>query len=79
VLAAQRGAGERRGGRKTSQKPRSGSGNQYRAAAEHGVKRGDTLTVDIDALAGGTGKGAGAGSSIDMYNNDVGQKSAINL
>ena len=61
VLAAQRGAGERRGGRTTSQKPHGGSGNQYRAAAEHGVKRGDTLTVDIDALAGGTGKGAGAG------------------
>ena len=61
MLAAQRGAGDRGSGRKMSQKPRSGSGNQYRAAAAHGVKRGDTLTVDIDAMAGGTGKGAGAG------------------
>ena len=32
-----------------------------REAAAHGVARGDTLTVDIHALAGGTGKGAGAG------------------
>ena len=40
---------------------RGGSANQYRAAAAHGVAQGDTLTVDIHALAGGTGKGAGAG------------------
>jgi predicted RNA-binding protein with TRAM domain len=61
VLAARRSDGGKRSGR--ARKPDSGgaSDNQHRAAAAHGVKRGDALTVDVASLAGGTGKGAGCG------------------
>lgn len=67
LAAHSSGKGERRGkrGRKSASQrvgdAAGGGGNQQRRAVEHGVKRGDTLTVDIESLAGGTGKGAGCG------------------
>lgn len=63
-LVAQRT--DRSGGKGSSKrvkKPTSSQwgSNQQRVAAAHTVKRGDTMTVDILSLAGGSGKSAGSG------------------